>query len=508
MERSRRRRQATGSAVTTTTKRTDQPTVGEPPATGDQAQPTVEAPASAQSSGGPTPTVEATGDAHASASHPPTERSAADPADSSGHPEAPGSAEPARPPLRRRTDGRLIAGVAGGVADHLGLSALVVRLAFVVLTAFNGFGLVAYLALWIFVPQARPGEPESPAGIAAATRAGRRTVVRRRPREDFGQFVALGALALGLLFLGQASSLGVNPSIFWPAIFVLGGVAIIWLQVDSSERQRAATSTEPTNRRRSRWRTSGMIVLRVLAGTTLIGIGFGAFLAAEGGYQLAIEGLFGALVLIAGLAVIAGPWLLRLWRELAEERRERILSQERADVAAHLHDSVLQTLALIQKKSDDPRAVVQLARRQERDLRAWLYASTSQADESFKAALTRVAAETEDAHGVPVEVVVVGDTMLDEPLTAMLSAAREAITNAAKHSGADRIDVYAEVEPTEVEMFVRDRGRGWDPTDIPTDRHGVRHSIIDRMERYGGKAEIRSAPGNGTEVRLRLRRAE
>jgi signal transduction histidine kinase/phage shock protein PspC (stress-responsive transcriptional regulator) len=432
----------------------------------------------------------------------------ADSAVETAQPTAEAPSDRARPPLRRRTEGRLIAGVAGGVADHLGVPALTVRLAFVLLTVFNGFGLVAYLALWIFVPQARPGEQPTPAGIAAATRSGRRTAGRRRPREDLGQFVALAALALGLLFLGQASTLGVNPSIFWPAVFVLGGVALIWLQADSSERERAATPAEPANRRRSRWRSGGMIVLRVLAGAALIGIGYAAFLATEGGYQLAIEGLFGALVLLAGLAIIAGPWLLRLWRELAEERRERILSQERADVAAHLHDSVLQTLALIQKKSDDPRAVVQLARRQERDLRAWLYASTSEADESFRAALTRVAEETEDAHGVPIEVVVVGDTMLDESLVAMLSAAREAMTNAAKHSGADRIDVYAEVEPAEVEMYVRDRGRGWDPSDIPMDRHGVRHSIIDRMERYGGNAEIRSTPGDGTEVRLRLRRAE
>jgi signal transduction histidine kinase/phage shock protein PspC (stress-responsive transcriptional regulator) len=420
--------------------------------------------------------------------------------------DAPAPAEAMRPPLRRRTEGRLIAGVAGGVADHLGLPAVAVRLAFVVLATFNGFGLIAYLGLWIFVRQARPGEQAVPAGIAAATRTGRRTAPRR-PREDLGQFVALGALAVGLLLLGQASSLGVNASIFWPAILVLGGVAIIWLQADWSERNRAGTASQAAVRRRGRWRAGGMTVLRVFAGMALVGIGYAAFLAAEGGYQLAIEGLFGALVLLAGVAVIAGPWLLRLWRELAEERRERILSQERADVAAHLHDSVLQTLALIQKKSDDPRAVVQLARRQERDLRSWLYAGTPDADESFKAALTRVADETEDAFGVPVEVVVVGDTMLDEPLQAMLAAAREAMTNAAKHSGADRIDVYAEIEPAEVAMYVRDRGRGWDPTDIPVDRHGVRYSIIDRMERYGGNADIRSAPGEGTEVRLRLRRS-
>jgi len=417
-----------------------------------------------------------------------------------------GSAEPQRPRLRRRSEGRLLAGVAGGVADHLGLSPLVVRLAFVVLSAINGFGLVVYLGLWIFVPQVRPGEATAPAGIAAATRSGMRT--KRRRREDYGQLIALAALASGVLLLVQGFSLGVSPELFWPAVLVIGGVALIWLQADSSERRRARALPEDRDgpRRRGWLRTGSMTLLRVVAGAVLVGLGFAAFLAAEGGVALAVDGLFGALVLLAGCAVIAGPWLLRLWRELTEERRERILSQERADVAAHLHDSVLQTLALIQKQSDDPRAIVALARRQERDLRAWLYAGGADSDESFRAGLTRMAIEIEDAHGIPVETVIVGDTLLDEPLGAMLAAAREAMTNAGKHSGADKIDVYAEVSPEAVELFVRDRGRGWDPAGVPEDRLGVRRSIIDRMERYGGTAHVRTAPGDGAEVRLVLRR--
>jgi len=188
----------------------------------------------------------------------------------------------------------------------------------------------------------------------------------------------------------------------------------------------------------------------------------------------------------------------------AEERAARVRSQERADVAAHLHDSVLQTLALIQKHSDDGRTVAGLARAQERDLRAWLYGDTASTDTSVAAALRSAAAEVEDAHGLPVEVVTVGDAPVGEESRPLVLAAREAMVNAAKHSGAVRVDVYAEVAGDRVEVFVRDRGRGFRPEDVPEDRLGVRRSIIDRMERHGGAATVRSAPGEGTEVRLSM----
>ena len=178
-------------------------------------------------------------------------------------------------------------------------------------------------------------------------------------------------------------------------------------------------------------------------------------------------------------------------------------------MAAHLHDSVLQTLALIQKKAHEPRAVVQLARKQERDLRTWLYGEGAD-ESSFAAALTKAATEVEDAHGVPVEVVTVGDVRLDPGIQAVVQAAREAAVNAAKHSGADKVDIFAEVADDGVEVFVRDRGAGFDLDGVPEDRLGVRRSIIERMERHGGRAEIRSAPGEGTEVRLSatVRRSE
>ena len=216
----------------------------------------------------------------------------------------------------------------------------------------------------------------------------------------------------------------------------------------------------------------------------------------------AVAGLVG----VVGLALVIGPWVLRLVSDLGAEREERIRTQERADVAAHLHDSVLQTLALIQKSSHDPATVARLARAQERDLRSWLYAGESTDESSVAGALRAAAAEIEDAHGVSVDVVAVGDCDLEEALRPIVQATREAVTNAAKHAGTGRVDVYAEVSSDAVDVFVRDRGAGFSLDDVPEDRYGVRRSILDRMERHGGTAEVRSTPGEGTEVRLHLPR--
>jgi signal transduction histidine kinase len=207
--------------------------------------------------------------------------------------------------------------------------------------------------------------------------------------------------------------------------------------------------------------------------------------------------------------VVAGPWLYRLVRELADERAERIRSQERADLAAHVHDSVLQTLTLIQRRSDDPREVVRLARAEERALRQWLYQPAAVRTDSVSAALDRLAAEVEDDHGVALDVVCVGDASVDERLEALLQAAREAMVNAAKYAAAEGpVSVYAEVEPHEVSVYVRDRGPGFAVAAIPADRMGVRESIIGRVERAGGRAEVRTSPGEGCEVRLSMPRDE
>ena len=211
---------------------------------------------------------------------------------------------------------------------------------------------------------------------------------------------------------------------------------------------------------------------------------------------------------VIGVALVVGPGVSRLVHALVAERRERIRADERAEVAAHLHDSVLQTLALVQRRADDPREVVRLARMQERELRAWLLsgdtpAASATATSSLGAALEEIAAAIETEHGVPVEVVRVRDCGIDgtEPL---LAAAREAILNAARHSGAATVSVYLEVEPDQATIFVRDRGKGFDPESVPADRGGISHSIVGRMTRAGGRAAVRSTASEGTEVELVL----
>jgi len=428
-------------------------------------------------------------------------------------PPLPGAGGPGAPPrFVRRSDGRLVGGVASGLAVHLGVQPLAVRITFALLAALSGFGIVLYLGLWIFTPLdqtvARQADEQAPAGIAAATRAGKRRRRLRAPRKgDLGQLVALCLLGVGLALLVQQTPLGISPTVFVPILLAGLGVALIWRTADEQERRRMFALSP-----RAPWlaplvgKGGAVAIFRLAAGAAVIVAGVVAFLVGQGQLEATLDSLLGVGAVVVGLALILGPWLWRLWRDLESERHERIVSQERADVAAHLHDSVLQTLALIQKHAHDPREVVRLARGQERDLRGWLYDDLADDESSFAAALKKTAAEVEDFHGVPVEVVTVGDTGIDDRIRAMLKAAREAAVNAAKHSGADKVDIYAEVEGDDVELYVRDRGKGFDPESVPEDRLGVRRSIVDRMDRHGATAEIRSAPGEGTEVRLSTRR--
>jgi signal transduction histidine kinase len=209
---------------------------------------------------------------------------------------------------------------------------------------------------------------------------------------------------------------------------------------------------------------------------------------------------------VVALALIFAPFWVRLARGLAVERAARIRSQERAEVAAHLHDSVLQTLALMQRRAGDPREVAALARRQERELRAWLNGRREAGEATVALALETAAAEVEESHGVPVEVVAVGDAPLDARAEALVAAAREALVNAAKFAGDGPVALYAEVAPERIEVFVRDRGPGFEPAAVPEDRRGLRESIVGRMERHGGRATVHTAPGAGTEIELVLER--
>jgi signal transduction histidine kinase len=335
---------------------------------------------------------------------------------------------------------------------------------------------------------------------------------KTRRRGDWGAVLALAVLGAGLIWIVQVSGLGIKQQIFWPVAFACAGAALVWRQADTA-RQRE-WKTEAGGRvwlaplvARGGWPA----VVRVVIGLTLVGAAFGIVVAQQNQLQQLPEVLAMTVLALAGLAIVAAPWLHRSRTALNEARAEKVRADARADMAAHLHDSVLQTLALIQRQSDDPKEVQRLARRQERELRTWLYgdetlhSSSDDGDATLKAALTTAAAEIEDERGIPVEVITVGDCELTEPLQAMMRAAREAIVNAAKHSGADKIDVFAEASDEMVEIFVRDRGRGFDPDQIDDDRMGVRGSIVGRMTRNGGTAKIRSAPGDGTEVRLEMR---
>jgi len=421
-------------------------------------------------------------------------------------------ADPISPAARfaRAEQGRLIGGVASGLAAHLRLTVLAVRIAFAVLSAINGFGVVLYLALWWFTPTSsdvRTDERTAPAGLAAHERSGLRTSGRLRGRGgDVGQLVALVLVAVGLALLVQGTSFGFAPQVTIPILVAAGGVVLVWFSADTEVRRRSAIRSP-----KAPWlgaiveRDGKTAVLQMVLGCIVVGFGLLLFLAGQGELGATLNGLAGLLVLLLGVGLVAAPWIWQAWQNLQDERRARIVNEERADVAAHLHDSVLQTLALIQKQANDPREVVRLARAQERDLRAWLYEEEQDTEQSLAAALRRAAAEVEERHGIPVEVVTVGDGAVDDAGSALLRAAREAIVNAAKHSGALDIDVYLEAASDGSEIFIRDRGAGFSLDDVPVDRLGVRGSIVGRMERHGGQARIRSTPGEGTEVWLTTR---
>lgn len=423
---------------------------------------------------------------------------------SAGPPPAPHGAggapvTPASTPRKayRSTDDALLGGVAAGLAYHLGAPVLWVRVGFVVAAAMSGFGVLTYAGLWMVLPSQRHFEDSAP-GLAAAARQGLRPPLVRR-LADAGPLVALGAVALGVLAL--VAMLTGRGLVLAPLLLAAVGVAVLWRQADEAQRERWRDSSTRIDPFRAVLGGGWGSYARVAAGIALLVVAITLVSLGSGNWSAALSVGLAALLGIVGVGFILGPWLFRLSADLSEERAERVRSQERADVAAHLHDSVLQTLALIQRSAGDEAVVARLARAQERDLRGWLYAGSGEDPAAFAAALNRLAGEVEDTHGVAVEVVCVGDRPVDDTVRPLLAAIREAVVNAAGHSGAPRVDVYAEIgEGTEV--FVRDRG--FDLDQVPGDRHGVRDSIIDRMHRHQGVASIRSRPGEGTEVRLLL----
>jgi signal transduction histidine kinase/phage shock protein PspC (stress-responsive transcriptional regulator) len=405
----------------------------------------------------------------------------------------------------RDTQEPFIGGVASGLARHLAVPVVWVRAAFVLTALLGGLGVALYLGLWLVLPADSHFDTAAP-GLESATRGGRRPG-RRRRLGDVGPAVALAALAFGGILLVEAV-LG-RGTVLWPILIGVAGVALLWRQADEAQRERWLDTTGRIDPVRVVLGSGGWAsYARLAAGVALVALALVLFAFHGGSVALARDATVAALLGVAGIGIVVGPWIYRLASDLSAERAERVRTQERADVAAHLHDSVLQTLALIQKNAEDGSTVARLARAQERDLRAWLYAGESTDESTIASALRGAAAAVEDAHGVSVEVVTVGDGDLDDALRPLVAATREAVTNAAKHAGTGSVDVYAEVSPAAVDVFVRDRGRGFDPDAVPEDRHGLRHSILDRMDRHGGSAEVRSTPGEGTEVRLHLPRRQ
>ena len=407
--------------------------------------------------------------------------------------------------VNRPTKGRVLAGVAAALADMIGVSVLAARWALVALTFFGGVGIAIYIGAWLFIPN-----EGSETAIASAALADRRTV----------QLVLAATSALVLLMvcatlLGTTALLGAVS----PGLVSLAGLVAVWRHAGRDDRvsaQRLArlltgtsSTTVPTRRRLL------AAAVRFLAGAALIALCTSTLIKPKHLNETDLTVALAALGVIAGFALILAPWWLRLGRELSGERRERARAEERAEMAEHLHDSVLQTLALIQRSSNDPQQVQRLARAQERQLRSWLFDGAPrgpmglQDPGTVSEGLASLQQDVEGVHGVRVDVVTVGDAELDEQSRALVAAAREAAVNAAKWSGADLVSVYAEVEPESISVFVRDRGRGFDPASVARDRKGISESIKARVSRNGGTATVRSAPGQGTEVALVLpRRAQ
>lgn len=375
--------------------------------------------------------------------------------------------------FRRRSGERVIAGVAGGLADSLGVSDAFVRAAFVTLSMVWGLGILIYLGMWLMEldrVEDVESEPVTPQ-----------------------QAVGLGVAFTGFLLL--LGALG-----WWPSnalVLTVGALAFGTAAVtDRNMPGPLAALVDPKAERPGR--------LRMVVGIALLIGGLAVFSGSvEPIYEIGPVLLAVSLTGI-GILIAFGPWVTRLSRDLSNERRERIRQEERAELAAHLHDSVLQTLALIQR-SDDPVRMSILARHQESELRDWLYGNvpTDGAD-LLSTALKDAALRIEADHQVPIDVVVVGDHPLNATTRALLGAASEAMVNAAKHSGAERISLYFEAERDELAVYVTDQGKGFQPAEVPGDRKGIKESIRARVERAGGAAAIESEPGEGTEVVLRM----
>ena len=390
--------------------------------------------------------------------------------------------------LFRSRGQRVIAGVAGGIGERFGIDPVLVRIAFVLLSLSGLAGLVLYCVLWALMPESEGTEPVLPPNARRAT--------------------AMGMIVLGVMMLLRPLGLWLGDALASSVSLAAVGAAVIWMASPESTRQRWSRQLSerfPEGPSDSLLADGGVGRTRLAVGALLIAAGAVLFLQRTNAFIAAPGIVLAVMATMAGLGILFGPWAWRLVGQLTEERRERIRSEERAEMAAHLHDSVLQTLALIQR-TDQPREMVALARNQERELRAWLNGAPTHKDQMLSGAIEEAASAVELQFKVPIEVVTVGDAAMDERLQAVVDACREAAVNAAKHSGAAQISVYMEVEADTITTYIRDDGSGFDATAVAPDRRGIAESIRGRMERSGGSASITTEPGGGTEVQLTMAR--
>jgi signal transduction histidine kinase/phage shock protein PspC (stress-responsive transcriptional regulator) len=398
-------------------------------------------------------------------------------------------------PLRRDPADRLAGGVASGVAVWRGFNVTTVRIVFVLAALIpSGFCVPLYVAGWLLIPA-----------------AGEDTSIGSRARTD-SRGIALAAglatLYAFLLFVAGVFNDGWIDGYAWPQVVTVAGLVLIWRNGSSEERATLRRLGEPLGSVASPTARTRWTAIRLTVAAALILGGAGWLAKAHESLSL-LRPLGAVLLVLAGIVLVLGPWWLRIARDLSLERRARIRAEEREEMAARVHDSVLQTLALIQRQADDPQKVVWLARVQERELRSLLFEGGAPADPglTLTAGVRQIKEDVESRYGVPVEAVNVGDCALDENLTALLAAAREATVNAAKWSGAGVISLFAEVEPDSVSVVVRDRGKGFDSSAVPEGHKGLAESVHGRMARHGGTASVVSDLGEGTKVSLKMPRS-
>jgi signal transduction histidine kinase len=399
-------------------------------------------------------------------------------------------------PLRRGRSDRLAGGVAAGLASRTGFDVSMVRLAFIVATVVTGgFFAFGYVLAWLLVPA-----NGADANIASQAMTDRRGITVA---------AGLGSLLLAVWIIASVLGAGWLSNLAWPLGLCVIGIVLIWRNAPADEQATMRQLAEPVLSMTGGEGRSRIVRRALLAALLLVG---GLITLLSGHHNAAVlRPLGGVALVIAAIVVVFGPWWLRIARDLVVERQARARAEERADMAARVHDSVLQTLALIQRCADDPQRVIQFSRAQERELRSWLFdgrapGSLDEAGMTLADGVRLIQQEVEAQHGIAVEAVTVGDCELDDDLSALLAAAREATVNAAKWSGADVVSLFAEVEQAAVSLFVRDRGQGFDPEAVPGDRKGLAESVHARMARRGGSATVRSVRGEGTEVSLTMPR--